>query len=40
MYGENPRVALPEWHDLRACLHARPLLGDDEFPTGEVAPGG
>jgi hypothetical protein len=37
--GKNHRVPLLERHDLGPRLHARPLLGDHEFATREVAPG-
>src|ERR1700734_2651809 len=36
---EDDAVALRERRDLRARLHARPLLGQHELATGEVAPG-
>src|SRR5688500_6244308 len=36
--GEHHRVALAKRHDVRARLHARPLLGEHEFAAGEVAP--
>jgi hypothetical protein len=32
-------VALLERHDLGAALHARPLLGQNEFAAGEIPPG-
>src|SRR5262245_59175387 len=35
-HGEDDTVALVERHDLGAGLHARPLLGQDEFAAGEV----
>jgi hypothetical protein len=33
---EGDRVTLGEGYDLGAALHARPLLGEDEFPSSEV----
>ena len=33
---EGHRITLPKWYDLSTALHARPLLGQDEFAPGEV----
>src|SRR3984885_3876122 len=38
-HREDDAVALRERRDLRARLHARPLLGQYELAAGEVAPG-
>ena len=38
-HGEDDAVALRKRRDLRARLHARPLLGQHELAAGEVAPG-
>src|SRR5205823_7852328 len=38
MHGEDDGVSLAKRHDLRARLHARPLLGDDELTSREVLP--
>src|SRR5688572_21983786 len=39
VHGEYRSMALAQRHDLRARLHPRALLGDDEFAAGEVASG-
>ena len=39
MDGEDNRVTLPERHDFRPRLHARPLLGHHEFAAREIAAG-
>ena len=31
--GEDHPVALAQWHDLGAGLHARPLFGEHDFAT-------
>src|ERR1700730_6918438 len=36
MDGECHGVALPQWHDLCAALHPRPLLREDELAAGKV----
>src|SRR4030095_15369109 len=36
-HGEDDAVALLERHDLRARLHARPLLGQHELAPEEIA---
>ena len=37
MHGEDNGVALVERNDLGAALHARALLGQDEFPAEKVS---
>ena len=37
--GECHRVTLSQRHDFRSALHARALLGDDEFTSSEIAVG-
>jgi hypothetical protein len=36
LHCENHGIALPQGDDLRAGLHPRPLLGQNEFPTDEI----
>jgi len=36
---EGHRIPLPKWYDLSTALHARPLLGQNEFATCEVLAG-
>src|SRR5207244_1334684 len=38
MHGEDDGIPLAKRHDLRARLHARPLLGDDELTSREILP--
>jgi hypothetical protein len=38
MDGECDRIALSQRYDFGPALHARTLLGDDKFSTGEIAP--
>src|ERR1044072_9862155 len=40
MHGENHGVTLTKRHDLRARLHAWPLLGEDGSAAGTIADAG
>ena len=37
MHSEGHRIALGQRHHFRPRLHARALLGQDEFAAGEIA---
>ena len=37
--GESDRIALAQWHDFSAALHARALLRENEFATREIPSG-
>ena len=37
MHSKSHRIALPERHHFGPRLHSRPLLGQHEFATGEIA---
>src|SRR4051812_34580815 len=39
MYSKCHRIALRERHHFGSRLHPRPLFGQHEFTTGEIAPG-
>src|SRR5215831_19763659 len=39
MDGEGDSITLSKGHNLGAALHARPLFGQDELPTGEIHAG-
>ena len=39
IYREDCSIAFMQRNDLRSRLHARALLGENEFTAGEIRPG-